>query len=102
MCWYSRALGWLLTLLIAAIVSAWAPAPVSSDLPITRDQAIDVARRQVSFEPTSIETKTDERRGHQVWVVTLRRDGTTPGVLGLFAEVAIDRSTGQVVTIAVS
>ena len=69
---------------------------------ISRDRAIEIARQQVSFEPTSTEAVRDTRQSRPVWVVTFRRaDGSHSG-LGQFAEVTIDRSTGRVITVAMS
>ena len=86
----------LLLLIVGAAISGCAhrTSPTSQ---LTRDRATTLARQLISFEPTSIEARTDERRSRPVWVVTLRR----PDQLQ-FAEVALDRATGEVVTIAMS
>lgn len=68
---------------------------------VTREQAIEIARQEVSFEPESTEavlTTSDER---EVWRVTFR--GRLPGQPpGLFETmvVEVDANSGEVVSIA--
>lgn len=90
----------LVTAISAFVACGGTPASPSST--ITRERAIEIARSHVSFEPTSVDAQQAARQSKEVWVVTLRRaDGSHRG-LGQFAEVTIDRATGEVVTIAMS
>jgi hypothetical protein len=75
--------------------------PPGSETEITRDRAIEIARQQVSFQPDNIDTQPTTANERRVWRVTMR--GRLPGQPpGLFetAVVTIDRSTGEVVSIA--
>ena len=68
---------------------------------LTRDQAIEIARREVSFAPDSVEAVLSESEERTVWRVTFR--GRLPGQPpGLFETmiVEVDAATGQVVRIA--
>ena len=67
---------------------------------LSREDAIELARQHVSFEPTSTAADTDSRQGRPVWVVTFRRADGSHGGLGQFAEVTLDRRTGGLVTVA--
>lgn len=72
-----------------------------ADTPVTREQAIEIARKEVSFPPDTIEAtlvQSDERR---VWRVTFR--GRLPGQPpGLFETriVDVDAESGAVVSVA--
>ena len=76
--------------------------PISPSSEITRERAIELARQHVSFEPTGTAAEMDSRQGRPVWVVTFRRADGSHGGLGQFAEVTMDRRTGELVTIAMS
>jgi hypothetical protein len=91
----------LLTLLTLVALPACS-SPTSPTSEITRDRAIELARQHVSFEPTSTGADKDSRQGRPVWVVTFRRADGSHGGLGLFAEVSLDRRTGELVTVAMS
>lgn len=70
---------------------------------VTREQAIEIARKQVSFAPRSIEAVAEEGDGRPLWRVTFR--GRPPGpehAMGEFQEILIDRRTGEVVSLAMS
>ena len=70
---------------------------------ITREQAIEIARKHVSFEPRSIEAAAVKEDGRPVWRVTFR--GRPPGpehAMGEFQEILVDRRTGEVVSLAMS
>ena len=88
--------------LTLSLTSACGSTPTSPSPEITRDRAIEIARAQVGFEPTSVDARPDTRQSKAVWIVTLRRADGSHGGLGQFAEVVIDRSTGEVVAIAMS
>ena len=70
---------------------------------ITREQAIEIVRPQVKFEPKSIEAVAEEDEGRPVWRVTFR--GRPPGpehAMGEFQEFLVDRRTGEIVSLAMS
>ena len=86
-----------------AVVALWAAACPGRSVEgeISRARAIEIARAQISFQPDSIDAKSESVNGRPVWQVTLR--GRLPGQPpGLFetAIVAIDRRTGEIVTIS--
>jgi hypothetical protein len=92
--------GWLLSLMLFALSACSSPTSPSSE--ITRERAIELARQHVPYEPTSSAADTDSRLGRPVWVVTFRRADSSHGGLGQFAEVTLDRRTGQIVSVAMS
>ena len=83
-----------------ALVALTCPAgPVESE--ITRDQAIDIAREDVSFEPESVDVELSTSDTRAVWRVTFR--GRLPGQPpGLFETmiVEVDSDNGEVVSVA--
>jgi uncharacterized membrane protein YkoI len=83
-----------------ALVATTCPAgPVESR--ITRDEAIEIARREVSFQPDSVEAVLSESNERTVWRITFR--GRLPGQPpGLFETmiVEVDALSGNVVSIA--
>lgn len=65
------------------------------------DRAIEIARGQISFQPSSIDAVKAISNGRAVWRVTIR--GRLPGQPpGLFETriVEIDRKSGEIVSIA--
>jgi hypothetical protein len=95
-----RRLGLFLLLMVVTLPAC--SSPISPTSEITRERAIELARHQVSFEPTSAAADMDSRQGRPVWVVTFRRADGSHGGLGQFAEVTLDRRTGELVTVAMS
>ena len=83
-----------------ALVALTCPAgPTESE--ITRDQAIEIARQEVSFEPESVEAELFTSDTRTVWRVTFR--GRLPGQPpGLFETmiVEVDSTSGEVVSVA--
>ena len=83
-----------------ALVALTCPAgPVESE--ITRDQAIDIAREDVSFKPESVDVELSTSDTRAVWRVTFR--GRLPGQPpGLFETmiVEVDSDNGEVVSVA--
>lgn len=70
---------------------------------ITREQAIEIARKHVTFEPRTVEAVAEEDEGRPVWRVTFR--GRPPGpehAMGELQEILVDRRTGEVVSLAMS
>ena len=89
--------------------SIWAPLlllalacpadPVESQL--TREQAIEIARQEVSFQPENVEAVLSEANGRPVWQVTFRGrlSGQPPGLFETMV-VEVDASSGNVVSIS--
>jgi hypothetical protein len=68
---------------------------------ITRERAVDIARSQVTFAPSSVEAVKASAAGHRVWRVTIR--GRLPGQPPELFETRIfeiDRRTGVIVSVA--
>jgi hypothetical protein len=97
---YHVGIGLFLSMTLFALSAC--SSPISPLSEITRERAIELARQHVSFEPTSTGAEMDSRQGGPVWVVTFRRADGSHGGLGQFAEVTLDRRTGELVTIAMS
>jgi hypothetical protein len=89
-------------LMVLTIVLLSGCSPTSPSSQITRDRAIDLARQTVRFEPTNITATLDTVRGHPVWVVTLTRGDRSHGLFEEFAEISVDRKTGEIVRLAIS
>ena len=90
---------WAPLLLLAVACPAGPVGPVESQL--TREQAIEIARQEVSFQPESVEALLSESKGRPVWQVTFR--GRLPGQPpGLFETmiVEVDAYSGDVVSIS--
>jgi hypothetical protein len=85
-----------------ALIALSGCSPTSPSVDIPRERAIELARQHISFEPTSTSADTDSRQGRPVWVVTFRMADGSHGGLGQFAEITLDRRTGELVTTAMS
>ena len=86
-------------LLAFAGLTACADLPATAE--ITREHAIEIARKQVSFEPDRIDAVPTTAGVTPVWRVTLR--GRLPGQPPELFEtvvVDVDRRTGNIVSIA--
>ena len=83
---------------LALIAVACPAGPVDSQ--ITREQAIEIARREVSFEPDTVEATISRLEGRDVWRVTFRGklSGQPPG---LFETVIVEvaAQSGSVVSV---
>jgi uncharacterized membrane protein YkoI len=87
---------WAPLLLLAVTCPA-----VPADARVTREQAIEIARKEVSFQPDTVEAALDRSGERPVWRVTFR--GRLPGQPpGLFETriVEVDAESGDVVSIA--
>lgn len=91
----------LLVLLAAAVLTSCAPRQAGRE--ITREQAIEIARKHVQFEVkrTEAEQATEENRA--VWRVTFYGEPIGPShPMGEVSFVVIDRITGEVVSLGMS
>ena len=83
---------------MALLALACPAGPVESQ--VTREQAIEIARQEVSFQPDSVDAVLSTSEERPVWRVTFR--GRLPGQPeGLFETiiVEVDASSGEVVSI---
>ena len=83
---------------IALVAMTCFAGPVASE--VSREQAIEIARLEVSFEPDSVDAVLSTSATPPVWRVTFR--GRLPGQPeGLFETliVEVDASSGDVVSI---
>jgi hypothetical protein len=88
--------GWLVPVALVALTCPAGPA----ESKITLDQAVEIARQEVSFEPESVGTERSTSDSRAVWRVTFR--GRLPGQPpGLFETliVEVDSDTGEVVSV---
>ena len=95
-----------LRVLLAASLGLIGLAATCSPQPqeITREQAITIARAQVTFEVTLVEAERTTDEGRRVWRVTLRGAPMSPDhpLLRPITIVLIDARTGDVVSLAKS
>ena len=66
---------------------------------IDRKAAIEIARKEINFEPKSIEAVKSTFDGAPAWEVTLRNT-PAPDPMGSVMFVTIDANTGKVVALA--
>jgi hypothetical protein len=69
---------------------------------ISRERAIEIARPQVTFSPTSVEATKETYQGRPTWAVTFRASDGSHGGLGKFMMVWVDQRTGEIVSLAMS
>jgi hypothetical protein len=90
-------------LLAAALAALAACASNSSGEEISREQAIEIARQHVTFEPRSIEAEKATDEGRPVWRVTFRGEPLGPThPMGELQIIFVDRKTGEVVSLAMT
>ena len=83
-----------------AVLAVTCPGPTHVS-EISREQAIQIAQPQVSFEPESIDDERVTSAGRAVWRVTFR--GRLPGQPPMLFEtriVEVDRRSGEIVSVA--
>ncbi len=83
-----------------ALVAVTCPAgPVESQ--ISREEAIEIARQEVSFQPDSVDAVKSTSDERAVWRVTFtgRLPGQPPGLFETII-VEVDATSGEVVSIA--
>jgi hypothetical protein len=86
---------------VAAVLALAVACTGTSEVEISRDRAIEIARQQIAFRPDTTDAERTASNGRPVWRVTFR--GTRPGQPpGLFetAVVDVDRSNGDIVSIS--
>ena len=83
-----------------ALLAVTCPAgPLESQ--ITREQAIEIARPQVSFEPDTVDAELVTVETRDVWRVTFtgRLPGQPPGLFETVV-IEVDATTGEIVSLA--
>jgi hypothetical protein len=88
--------------LVAILITAAAAcAPAAPGPEITREHAVEIARREVPFTPDQVEAVRALSGTTRVWRVTLRgrRPGQPPELFET-AVVEIDRRTGAVISVS--
>ena len=95
----SRSFHGILVAPVAFVALTCPVGPVASE--ITREQAVEIAQREASFQPDSVEAVLAEAEGRSVWRVTFRGrlTGQPPGLFETLI-VEIDAGSGEVVSIA--
>ena len=86
---------------VASVLAVTFACAHPSDVEISRDRAIEIARPQITFQPDSTDAVRTTSNGRPVWRVTFR--GRLPGQPpGLFetAIVDVDRLNGEIISVA--
>ena len=93
----------LLLLFTPLLLLALACASGAKNEEISRERAIEIARQHLTFEAQSVEAEQATEQGRPVWRVTFRGQPMSPTrQMSEILIVAIDRKTGEMVTIAMS
>jgi hypothetical protein len=95
----------LLPLIALVAALAWLGAcstrPASTE--ISREQAVEIARKHVTFEVRRTEAESTTQDGKPVWRVTFYGQEMGPGrEMGEVSIVVIDRTTGEMVSVGMS
>ncbi len=90
----------LLAALLLPTLAACAPQGGGQE--ISKERAIELARRHLTFKERSVEAEKTTDQGRPVWQVTFRGAEPGQGYLGEFLTVSIDRQTGEMVSIGMS
>jgi uncharacterized membrane protein YkoI len=89
--------------LVAALVWLGACSTRTASTEISREQAIEIARKHVTFEVRKTEAESTTQEGRPVWRVTFRGQEMAPGrEMGEVSIVVIDRTTGEMVSLGMS
>lgn len=80
-----------------ALLACAPTAPAGNEL--DEATAIQIARKEVSFEPQAIKAERLVEDGHKVWRVTFRGKPGPPPLVPIMI-VTLDRVTGQVLSLA--
>jgi hypothetical protein len=87
-------------MLVVGLSSACSPTSPSSL--ISREQAIDLARQAIDFEPKTVSVETSSFHGSPVWTISFSSVDSNSRTPGQFAKLNVDRKTGEVTWIAMS
>lgn len=89
--------------LTASVLALAACASQNGSQTISREQAIEIARQQIDFEPGRVEAvQENDETGRPAWRVTFYApgvDGANPGQVSFFV---IDRRTGEILSLGMS
>jgi hypothetical protein len=85
---------------VSALIFAAACRSAPAAVEITRDRAVQIARQEITFDPTSTVARKGTSGRRRVWRVEFR--GRLPGQPPMLFEtriVEIDRNTGEIVSV---
>lgn len=91
-----------LALVVLSLLVLAACASQSAGQEISRERAIEIARRSIDFEPGKIEAVKETEEGRPVWRVTFYGKGVDATHPGQVSFVVLDRKTGEVVSLGMS
>lgn len=91
-----------LALLVLALLVLAACASQGASQEISKERAIEIARKQINFEPGRIEAVKGTEEGRPVWTVTFYGKGVDATHPGLVSIVVLDRQSGELVSLAIS
>jgi hypothetical protein len=88
----------IVLVLVGALLAACRSASPAAEIP--RDRAVAIARRELTFEPSSTQVRKTESGSRPVWRVEFR--GRLPGQPPMLFEtrvIEVDRITGAIVSV---
>lgn len=86
--------------LVLLVLAACASQGASQE--ISQERAIEIARKNINFEPGKVEAVKDTEEGRPVWRVTFYAKGVDATHPGLVSIVVLDRKSGELVSLAIS
>lgn len=90
------------SLLVLAILVLGACASQGASQEISQERAIEIARKNIDFEPGKVEAVKATEEGRPVWRVTFYGKGVDATHPGLVSIVVLDRQSGELVSLAIS
>ena len=91
----------LSAILVAALIMARTCGETSAD--VSKEQAVEIAKGQVDFEPTDFQIRLLKQglQSQEVWLVGLERSGANGELLNA-TSVLVDANTGDVIQVQVT
>jgi uncharacterized membrane protein YkoI len=91
-----------LALLVLSLLVLAACASQSAGQEISQERAIEIARKNIDFEPGKVEAVKETEEGRPVWKVTFYAKGVDATHPGQVSFVVLDRKSGEVVSLGMS
>lgn len=91
-----------LSLLVLSVLVLAACASQGAGQEISRERAIEMARKHIHFEPGRTEAVKGTEEGRPVWTVTFYAPGVDATHPGLVSIVVIDRQSGEMLSVGMS
>ena len=91
-----------LAFLVLSLLVLAACASQSAGQEISQERAIEIARKNIDFEPGKVEAVKEAAEGRPVWRVTFYGQGVDATHPGQVSFVVLDRKTGEVVELGMS